>query len=71
MGVADYSILCGGALLSVLSNVSPVEIKHIVNDSGARFVYVDDEENLKKIKSVWRMPTLEKVIFMKDDYAEG
>ncbi|MGA3281919.1 MAG: long-chain fatty acid--CoA ligase [Smithella sp.] len=70
---ADYSILCGGAItVCIYPTVSPVEIKHIVNDSGARFVYVDDEENLKKIKSVWPdMPTLEKVIFMKDDYAGG
>src|SRR5208283_2687985 len=70
---ADYSILCGGAItVCIYPTVSPVEIKHIVNDSGARLVYVDDEENLKKIKSVWPdMPTLEKVIFMKDDYAGG
>jgi len=70
---ADYSILCGGAItVCIYPTVSPVEIKHIVNDSGARFVYVDDEENLKKIISVWPdMPTLEKVIFMKDDYAGG
>jgi long-chain acyl-CoA synthetase len=70
---ADYSILCGGAItVCIYPTVSPVEIKHIVNDSGARFVYVDDEENLKKIKSVWPdMPTLEKVIFMKDDDAGG
>jgi len=65
---ADYSILCGGAItVCIYPTVSPAEIKHIVNDSGARFVYVDDEENLKKIKSVWPdMPALEKVIFMKD-----
>lgn len=70
---ADYSILCSGAItVCIYPTVSPVEIKHIVNDSGARFVYVDDEENLKKIKSVWPdMSTLEKVIFMKDDYAGG
>lgn len=68
---ADYSILCGGAItVCIYPTVSPAEIKHIVNDSGARFIYVDDEGNLKKIKSVWPdMPTLEKVIFMKDEYA--
>lgn len=70
---ADYSILCGGAItVCIYPTVSPAEIKHIVNDSGARFVYVDDEENLTKIKSVWPdMPTLKKVIFMKDEYAGG
>lgn len=70
---ADYSILCGGAItVCIYPTVSPAEIRHIVNDSGARFVYVDDEENLAKIKSVWPdMPTLEKVIFMKDEYAGG
>ena len=65
---ADYSILCGGAItVCIYPSVSPDEIRHIVNDSGARFIYVDDEENLKKIKSVWpEMPTLEKVIFLED-----
>lgn len=65
---ADYSILCGGAItVCIYPSVSPAEIRHIVNDSGARFIYVDDEENLNKIKSVWpEMPTLEKVIFLED-----
>ncbi len=70
---ADYSILCGGAItVCIYPTVSAAEIRHIVNDSGARFIYVDDEENLTKIKSVWPdMPTLEKVIFMKDEYTGG
>lgn len=65
---ADYSILCGGAItVCIYPSVSAAEIRHIVNDSGARFIYVDDEENLNKIKSVWpEMPTLEKVIFLED-----
>ncbi|HNY65155.1 MAG TPA: long-chain fatty acid--CoA ligase [Deltaproteobacteria bacterium] len=65
---ADYSILSGGAItVCIYPSVSPAEIRHIVNDSGARFLYVDNEENLNKIKSVWQeMPTLEKVVFLED-----
>jgi long-chain acyl-CoA synthetase len=70
---ADYSILGGGAItVCIYPTVSPAEIRHIVNDSGARFVYVDDKENLHKIKSIWpEMPTLEKVIYMDDWYVPG
>lgn len=66
---ADYSILCGGAItVCIYPTVSPAEIKHIVNDCTARFLYVDGEENLRKIKSVWKaMPTLEKVIFLGEE----
>jgi len=40
----------------------------IINDSGSRIIYVDDEVNLGKIKNVWReMPRLEKVIVMQND----
>jgi len=68
---ADYSILCGGGItVCIYPTVSPGEIKHIVNDCTARFLFVDDEENLRKIKSVWKaMPTLEKVIFLRDEHS--
>jgi long-chain acyl-CoA synthetase len=68
---ADYSILCGGAItVCIYPTVSTAEIKHIVNDSGARILYVDDEVNLSKIRSVWQeMPSLEKVIFMEEVYS--
>src|SRR5512145_196535 len=61
---ADYAILGGAAVtVCIYPSVSPAEIKHIVNDSGARFVFVDNKENLEKIKSAWKeMPTLEKAI---------
>jgi len=67
---ADYSILCGAAVtVCIYPSVSPPEIKHIVNDSGARFVFVDSEENLGKIQSAWKeMPTLERAIFMQESY---
>lgn len=68
---ADYSILCGGAItVCIYPTVSTAEIKHIVNDSGARILYVDDKVNLSKIRSVWQeMPSLEKVIFMEEVYS--
>ena len=70
---ADYAILCGAAItVCIYPSVSPPEIRHIVNDSQARFIFVDGKENLEKIKSAWKeMPTLEKVIVMEEAYAAG
>ena len=70
---ADYAILCGaGVTVCIYPSVSAPEIRHIVNDSGARFVFVDNEDNLGKIKSVWKeMPTLEKAITVGNWSASG
>lgn len=67
---ADFSIInSAGIVVTIYPTLSAREMVFIVNDSGSRFIYVGDETNLEKVLSNWdSMPTLEKVIIMRDDY---
>ena len=67
---ADYSILCaGGITVCIYPTLSAKEMSFIINDSGSKILYVQDEEILQKALSVAdEMPTLQKCIIMKDDY---
>lgn len=67
---ADYSILCaGGITVCIYPTLSAKEISFIINDSGSKILYVQDEEILQKALSIAdEMPTLQKCIIMKDDY---
>lgn len=62
---ADYSALCaGGVSVSVYPNLSPKELLYILNDSQAKFIFIDDIDNLKKIRDIKKdLIFLEKVIF--------
>ena len=68
---ADYSILCAaGITVCIYPTLSAKECALIVNDSGSRILYVQDEEILHTIESVWSdMPNLERIIVMSDDYS--
>ncbi len=67
---ADYSILCaGGITVCIYPTLSAKEMSFIINDSGSKILYVQDEEILQKALSIAdEMPTLQKCIIMKDDY---
>ncbi len=67
---ADYSILCaGGITVCIYPTLSAKEMSFIINDSGSKILYVQDEEILQRALSVAdEMPTLQKCIIMKDDY---
>ncbi|HOO70618.1 MAG TPA: long-chain fatty acid--CoA ligase [Spirochaetota bacterium] len=67
---ADYSIMCaGGITVCVYPTLSENEMSYIINDSGAKIMYLQDEANLAKVLNAWhRMPNLQKVIVMKDDF---
>ncbi len=64
---ADYSILCAaGITVCIYPTLSTKEIAYIINDSGSRILYVQ-EENLKKVLDVRnKMPALEKLILLED-----
>ncbi len=70
---ADYSILCAaGITVCVYPTLSAKEMSFIINDSGSKILYVQDEEILEKAIAAWpEMPTLEKIIVMKDDIAHS
>ena len=61
---ADLGIICaGGVTNGVYPTDSPTQVEYLINDSGARFYFAEDEEQLDKVLEVReRTPTLEKVI---------
>ena len=61
---ADLGVNCaGGVVNGVYPTDAPAQIEYLVNDSGTRFYFAEDEEQLDKILAVRdRTPTLEKII---------
>ena len=60
----DLGINCiGGVTNGVYPTDAPVQVEYLVNDSGTRFYFAEDEEQLDKILEVReRTPTLEKIV---------
>lgn len=67
---ADYSILnSAGITVTIYPTLSQKELAYIVNDSGSKILYVQDEMILQKALNMWpEMPNLEKIIVMQDDF---
>lgn len=61
---ADHGIIgVGGVVNGVYPTDAPNQVEYLVNDSGTRFYFAEDEEQLDKVLEVReRTPTLEKVI---------
>lgn len=70
---ADYSILCaGGVTVCIYPTLSESEIKYILNDSGSKIIYVQDETMLKKVLAVKNeTPSLQKIIMMNDKTSDA
>ncbi len=67
---ADFAILCaGGVTVTIYPTLSEKEMAFIINDSGSRIIFVQDEEILVKALAVMKeCPTLEKIVVMKDHF---
>ena len=63
---ADLGVNCiGGVVNGVYLTDSPEQVAYLVNDSGTRFYFAEDEEQLDKILQAqdrWGTPTLEKIV---------
>ena len=61
---ADLGVICmGGVTNGVYPTDSQSQVEYLVNDSGSRFYFAEDEEQLDKVLAVReRTPTLEKII---------
>ncbi|MDE0226320.1 MAG: AMP-binding protein [Gammaproteobacteria bacterium] len=61
---ADLGIICaGGVTNGVYPTDSPSQVEYLINDSGTRFYFAEDEEQLDKVLAVReRTPTLEKIV---------
>ena len=61
---ADLGIICmGGVTNGVYPTDSAEQVEYLINDSGTRFYFAEDDEQLDKVLAVReRCPTLEKVV---------
>jgi len=61
---ADMGVICmGGVTNGVYPTDAANQVEYLINDSGTRFYFAEDEEQLDKVLDVReRTPTLEKVI---------
>ena len=61
---ADLGIICGGGITNgVYPTDASNQVEYLINDSGTRFYFAEDEEQLDKVLEVReRTPTLEKII---------
>ena len=61
---ADLGIICmGGVTNGVYPTDSPTQVEYLITDSGTRFYFAEDEEQLDKVLEVReRTPTLVKII---------
>src|SRR4029450_4460150 len=61
---ADMGILCAGGVSSgIYPTDSAVQVEYLINDSGTRIVFAEDEEQLDKLLVCRsRCPTLEKIV---------
>ncbi|MGW0229519.1 AMP-dependent synthetase/ligase [Actinopolymorpha singaporensis] len=49
--LADFAIMCAGAATTTIyPTTTPDEVSYILGDSGSRVVFVEDDEQLKKIR---------------------
>ena len=61
---ADLGIICvGGITNGIYPTDAPNQVEYLINDSGTRFYFAEDEEQLDKVLGVRALtPTLEKII---------
>ena len=61
---ADMGVICmGGVTNGIYPTDAPNQVEYLINDSGTRFYFAEDEEQLDKVLEVrGRTPTLEKII---------
>src|SRR5262245_16575541 len=61
---SDLGVLCAaGVSTGIYPTDSPAQVEYLVNDSGSKFLFVEDEEQLDKILAVReRTPGLKKII---------
>jgi long-chain acyl-CoA synthetase len=60
----DLGAICAGAVVNgVYPTDAPDQVEYLINDSGTRFYFAEDEEQLDKVLEVReRTPTLQKII---------
>jgi len=70
---ADMGVLCAGGVSSgIYPTDSAVQVEYLVNDSGTKVIFAEDEEQLDKILSCRaRCPTLQKIVVFEMEGLSG
>ncbi|MFO8017189.1 MAG: long-chain fatty acid--CoA ligase [Promethearchaeia archaeon] len=65
---ADLGVQClGGVTVAIYPSLTPKEILYILKDSETKCLFVDSQENLEKVVSIWKeIINLKDVILMED-----
>ena len=68
--LCDYGILCmGGVTTTIYPSLLPNKIEYIINDSQSKLVFVEDEMQLEKIKSIIEnCKSLKKIVVLDNTY---
>ena len=68
--MSDYGIICSGAAsVSIYPTLIPSQIEYILNDSKAKAIFVENNEQLAKIEKIWsNCSSLQCVVIMDDSY---
>ena len=68
--MSDFGIICsGGCTVSIYPTLIPSQIEFILNDSQAKIIFVENNEQLKKVLEIKEnCNSLEKIIVMDDSY---
>ena len=70
---ADYAVICAaGVSVSIYPTLSAKEVVYMLNDSGAKYLFVHDEAILERvIKARGQMGTLQKIVLLSGDNISG
>ena len=70
--MADYGIICSGCVtVSIYPTLTADQTKYIINDSGLKILFLENEDQLDKINSIWEdSPSLEFIVMMNDSFSE-
>ena len=53
--MSDYGVICSGAAtVSIYPTLIPSQIEYILNDSESSLIFIEDQEQFDKIKSIWK-----------------
>ena len=68
----DYGIICSGsATVSIYPTLIPSQIEYIINDSKLKVLFLENEDQLDKIKQVWSScESLELIVMMNDSFEQ-
>jgi long-chain acyl-CoA synthetase len=63
--VADFAtMLIGAATVPIYASLTPAQTLHMLRDSGARVIFVSNQNQLQKILSIREQSALERIVFM-------